>query len=219
MSEQAEIQRDVTRVALAAVARSGFALAGAGAIREHGLTNRPTEDVDLFTTARHAAAFDDAVERVVAALRNAGYPVTVVRRGPQFARLHLQSAGRLVLDVDLGVDWRADDPVSLDVGPVLALADAVGNKVSALYSRGEPRDYLDVDTIRASGLFTDEDLLTAAGERDAGFEVPMFVERLDAARRITNLDVTRYGVTEGQLDAVKARFAAWAARLRGAPVD
>lgn len=219
MSEQVEIQRDVTRLALAAVAESGFALAGSGAVREHGLIDRPTEDVDLFTTNRYAGVFDDAVERVVAALHSVGYPATVVRRAPQFARLHVQATGGLVLDVDLGVDWRADDPVRLDVGPVLALDDAVGNKVSALYSRGEPRDYLDVDAIRASHRFTDDDLLTAAAERDPGFEVPMFAERLDDARRITILDVARYGVTDQQLDAIKARFAQWAARLRNSAAN
>jgi hypothetical protein len=46
----------------------------------------------------------------------------------------------LQLDVDLGVDWRQNDPVRLDLGPVLSLAGAVANKVSAPYSRGEPRE-------------------------------------------------------------------------------
>lgn len=68
----------------------------------------------------------------------------------------------LQLDVDLNVDWRQDDPVTLDVGPVLSLADAVGNKVSALCSRGEPCDNLDVDAIRASGRFSDDQLIVAA---------------------------------------------------------
>jgi len=51
--------------------------------------------------------------------------------------------------------------------PVLSLGDAVGNKVSALYSRGETRDYLDVDAIRSSGYFTDAELVRTAGDRDA----------------------------------------------------
>jgi hypothetical protein len=36
------VQRAVARIALAGVA--GFALAGSGAIREHGVIDRPTED-------------------------------------------------------------------------------------------------------------------------------------------------------------------------------
>ena len=115
------------------------------------------------------------------------------RRAAQFARLHVDSADGLHLDLDLGVDWRQDDPVTLEVGPVLSLSDVVCNKVSALYSRGEPRDYLDVDAIRASGRFSDDQLIAAAAERDAGFEVEMFAQQLANVRRITLADVDRYG--------------------------
>jgi hypothetical protein len=150
------VQREVARIALAGV--DGFALAGSGAIREHGVIERPTEDVDLFTTSQDVTAFSAAVDQVTAQLRGSGYRVEQTRRAAHFARLRVDSADGLQLDLDLGVDWRQDDPVTLEVGPVLSLSDAVGNKVSALYSRGEPRDYLDVDAIRASGRFSDDEL-------------------------------------------------------------
>ncbi|MDN5793855.1 MAG: hypothetical protein L0H22_12445, partial [Brevibacterium aurantiacum] len=94
------------------------------------------------------------------------------------------------------------------------LSDAVGSKVSAVYSRGEPRDYLDLDAIRSSDRFTDNELIIAAAERDAGYEVLMFVQQLYGVRRITSTDVDRYGVTPDQLEAVKARCLHWAADLR-----
>jgi Nucleotidyl transferase AbiEii toxin, Type IV TA system len=136
------------------------------------------------------------------------------RRAAQFARLHVDSADGLHLDLDLGVDWRQDDPVTLEVGPVLSLSDVVGNKVSALYSRGEPRDYLDVDAIRASGRFSDDQLIAAAAERDAGFEVEMFAQQLADVRRITLADVYRYGVSADQLEGIKERCTQWATDLR-----
>jgi len=43
-----QFQTEVTRLLLEAVENSGFVLAGAGAVRAHGLTDRPTEDIDLF---------------------------------------------------------------------------------------------------------------------------------------------------------------------------
>ena len=50
MSGDQEEQRRIARLALEAAGdEAGFALAGSGAIREHGLIDRPTEDVDLFT--------------------------------------------------------------------------------------------------------------------------------------------------------------------------
>lgn len=49
MSDLSGAQRDIARIALDASRDSGFVLAGSGAIREHCLSHRPTEDIDLFT--------------------------------------------------------------------------------------------------------------------------------------------------------------------------
>lgn len=212
------VQREVTRIALAGV--DGFALAGSGAIREHGVIARPTEDVDLFTNSQDVAAFATAVNRVTEELQRNGFTVDQTRRAPQFARLHVVTGDGRHLDVDLGVDWRQEEPVRLDVGPVLSLVDAVGSKVSALYSRSEPRDYLDVDAIRRSGRFTDEQLVTEAADRDPGFEVGMFAAQLASVRRLTARDVRAYGVTADELEGVKTRCLQWADALaRRGPAD
>ncbi|SPT53652.1 Nucleotidyl transferase of uncharacterised function (DUF1814) [Actinomyces bovis] len=215
MSGGFEAQREVTRIALAGIAEAGFVLAGSGAIRAHGVINRPTEDVDLFTMLQDHDVFAQAVARVVSDLREGGYEVEEICRTAQFARLQVRAADGLRLDVDMGVDWRENDPVRLDIGPVLSVEDAVGNKVAALYSRCEPRDYLDVDAIRRWGRFTDEELVSAAAERDPGFELIMFAHQLESVRRVTLRDVERYGVSAEQLEGVKERCTQWAARLRG----
>ncbi|HET6551619.1 MAG TPA: nucleotidyl transferase AbiEii/AbiGii toxin family protein [Solirubrobacter sp.] len=214
--DQTQLQRAIARIALGAIRESGFALAGSGAIREHGLTNRPTEDVDLFTTSQHADHFGAAVHAVLDDLRAGGYEVEPTQQYAHFARLHVTTAGA-ELDVDMGIDWRADEPVALGVGPVLSLADAVGNKVAAVYSRGEARDYLDVDAIRASGRFTDQQLVAAVAQRDSGFDQAVFAQQLEAARRLEPVQVARYRVSPQELEAVKERFAAWAAELRAQP--
>ena len=158
--------------------------------------------------------FVRAVERVSKDLRERGYEVGEVRRATWFARLRVRAADGARLEVDLGVDWRRSAPVVLGVGPVLSVEDAVGSKVSALYSRGEPRDYLDVDAIRRWGQFTDEELMNAITERDPGFETGMFAQQLEAVRRVTPLDVRRYGVDSEQLEGIKERCIQWAALLR-----
>ena len=78
----------------------------------------------------------------------------------------------------------------------------------------EPRDYLDVDAIRRWGQFTDEELVNAVTERDPGFETGMFAQQLEAVRRVTPLDVRRYGVDSEQLEGIKERCIQWAALLR-----
>jgi len=70
---RAELQSRVTALLLGAVGDAGFVLAGAGAIRQHGLTDRPTEDVDLFTVPTTTA------EQFGAALDAAPSAYTVYR--------------------------------------------------------------------------------------------------------------------------------------------
>ena len=214
MNDDEELQRELTRVALAALEGRAFVLAGSGAIREHGLVDRLTHDVDLFTNNFDPSAFELAVDHLMGELRRSGYDVDEVRRSSQFAQLRIATAANRCIDLDLAVDWRERDPVVLSVGPVLSLEDAVGNKVGALYTRAEARDYIDVDAIRASGRFTDSELMTAAADRDAGFDVIMFASQLEQVQRITADRFVEYGVGAAQLDRLKARFMQWAAELR-----
>ncbi|MGV9766374.1 hypothetical protein [Micromonospora tulbaghiae] len=66
-------QYDVARIALTAAVGHGFALAGGQALVVHGVVNRPTEDVGLFTDIDGGVTA--AAELVHAALRDAGYQV------------------------------------------------------------------------------------------------------------------------------------------------
>jgi len=114
-----------------------------------------------------------------------------------------------LFQIDFGGDWRAHYPVWMDIGPVLAIGDGVANKVCALYSRAEPRDYLDVDAIRQAGIFTDDELLTLAGEHAPGVDSTMFAAQLDTVAQLTAEDVAEYGVNDHELDHLKRRFLAW----------
>ncbi|MGM0386779.1 MAG: hypothetical protein ACQERF_12490 [Actinomycetota bacterium] len=117
--------------------------------------------------------------------------------------------------MDLGLDWRAHDPVWLELGPVLAIEDAVANKVGALFSRGEPRDYLDVDAIRESGRFADDKLLTLATQHDPGFDVTLFAARLRAVEALVPDDVAEYGISPADLIAIKRRLLTFEQDLTG----
>jgi len=213
VSTAEEHQRRAARIILTAIGPVGFALAGSGAIREHGLIHRPTHDIDLFTPAVPAARFRGAVEAAVTTLAGHGYTLELHRVGDQFARLLVTTRDGYLFEVDLGVDWRAHDPVWMDIGPVLAIGDAVANKICALYSRAEPRDYLDADAIRQTGIFSDDELLTMAAEHDPGFDAHMFVSQLDAVVGLTAEDVAEYGVSDDELNSIKRRFLAWESDL------
>lgn len=190
--------------------RCGFALAGSSAIREHGMTQRPTNDIDLFTVIQASTRFPHAVDSLIEHLTANDYDVTIERVSPSFAQLSVTPPHGVPLSVDLAIDWRAHTPVRLDVGPVLDIEDAVGNKLSALYSRSYPRDYLDVDAIRSTGTISDACLIELLQERDAGFDVGFFTECLRGAHSISLTQVAAYGINASQLHTIQQRFHAWA---------
>jgi hypothetical protein len=211
------IQQDVASMLLSVIGDHGFALAGAGAIREHALTDRPTTDVDLFgpplTTAEQFAAVVELVEHT---LSNAGYTVEIVRSFAQFARLRIIKDGTDVLDIDLALNWRADPPVRLAVGPVLSERDAIAGKLSAVYSRGEVRDFLDLDAIRSSGRITDAALLALGTDHDEGFDARMFAEQLSRVVEFLPSEAAVYGISRDDFAAIKERLLAWAIHIRNA---
>lgn len=213
----AEQQRHVARLLLEVIGDAGFALAGASAIREHGLTDRPTHDVDLFAgPAVSTEEFQESLARGEAALRNHGYQVTRTRSFPFFARLHVVDADGAELEVDFGINWRAHPPVRFAVGAVLSEADAVAGKLSAVYSRGEVRDFLDLDAIRQSGRYTDGDLIALGREHDDGFDVGMFAAQLSRVMDLLPAEADEYGVDTDAFTAVQQRLTDWAVSLRDA---
>ena len=215
MSSEREEQWRITRLALKAAGQEGgFVLAGSGAIREHGLIDRPTEDVDLFTVQQAQPRFGTSLDHIIAALREHGYTVETRHRQAAYARLTITRPRGLSTDMDLGVDWRAHPPVILEVGPVLAVDDAVANKVGALFSRAETRDYLDVDAIRRSGRYNDEELLDLARQCDRGFDLEWFVKNLEHVDRIEPEEVRIYHISPAQLAEVKNRMRTWAVSIR-----
>ena len=212
-----EYQRRVASLLLEAIGDAGFALAGSSAIREHGLTNRPTEDVDLFAdTETTVEQFQGALTRGEGALQTAGYRVARVRLFPLFARIRVEDTAGSSLDVDFAVNWRQDPPVQLSVGPVVSERDAVAGKLSAVFSRGEVRDFLDLDAIRRSGRYADSDLLDLGRQDDDGFDETMFAQQLSRVVNILPSEAEEYGTTPEQLAGVQRRIIGWAITIRDA---
>jgi hypothetical protein len=115
--------------------------------------------------------------------------------------------------LELSADWRAHDPVQLDVGPVLHPDDAVVNKVCALFSRALPRDFLDVDPMLMSGRYTREQLLELAAAADRGFDPLIFADALGALTLITDAAFVEYGTDPRAIADMRRRFAEWRRQL------
>ena len=212
-----QFQRRITRHLLDALDGTGFALAGAGAIRAHGLTDRPTHDIDLFVRPQiSGSAFRAAVTQGCTALSRSGCVVVVVQESDAFARLRVHDA-ELAVEVDFAVNWRADPPVVMNVGLVLSERDAVAGKLSAVYSRGEVRDFLDLDAIRGSGRYSDADLLALGREHDDGFDVLMFAAQLARVAHFEAEEADEYGVDQAAFALIQRRTLSWAVAIRDSP--
>ncbi|WP_322769908.1 nucleotidyl transferase AbiEii/AbiGii toxin family protein [Frankia sp. Cr1] len=204
----------IARIALAAGERYGLALAGGYAVQAHGMGLRPSGDVDLFTSWQRRGEFPELTSAVVSALEAAGYATSVAMRAETFVRLMVAdpSAGT-VEKVELSADWRAHDPVQLDIGPVLHPDDAMANKMCALFGRAMQRDFLDVDAAIMSGRYSREDLLALAAATDPGFDTLIFADALGALTQITDAAFAEYGVDPRAIAEMRQRFADWRRRL------
>ncbi len=139
----------------------------------------------------------------------------IVEQFDTFARLEVRDADQpdRPFKVELAANWRAQPPVLMDIGPVLHADDVVAGKMSALYTRAEPRDFLDVDAAITTGRYSPEQLCDLAEQADAGFDRQVLAEVFALLARYPDRRFSAYGRTQEDIDALRARFATWRAAL------
>jgi hypothetical protein len=102
---------------------------------------------------------------------------------------------------------RSQAPVVMEIGPVLALEDVAGGKVCALASRVEPRDYADAG--RMLDRYSPAELIGFSGRLDPGLTAQDFADAGMQLDRIADEEFFRYRLSQQDIDALRARFAAW----------
>jgi hypothetical protein len=211
-----EFHREVAAIALRAAAVHGFALGGGNALIAHGIIERPTQDVDVFSDMQ--GGVEAAADAVEAALRDAGFGTE--RRdktggladifygmGEGLAEWIVTAPSGEQMMLQMAYFDRARSPVTMDVGPVLDLEDVVGGKVCALASRAEPRDYL--DTAAALDHYSFEQMIGFARRLDPGLTARDFA---DAGRRLDRWGdgvFAPFGLSPQDVSRLRKRFAAW----------
>ncbi len=205
----------LAEIGLRVAGQYGFALAGGYAVQAHGILDRPSEDVDLFTAWERRGDFAVAVDAVVNAYRVDGYTVEVTQRFDTFARLAVTDPAtpERPYKVELAANWRALPPVTMDIGPVLHIDDVVAGKMSALFTRAEPRDFLDVDAALATGRYTRERLLELAEQADAGFDRRILADLFAMLQRYPDRRFAAYGVHPAHIAAMREHFTQWRKQL------
>lgn len=211
-----ELHEQIAAIALRAGAKHGFALAGGNALLAHEFVDRETEDVDLFTN--NESGVQAAADAVESALRRSGY---VTERQDNTAGLAdiFEGMGEGLAEwvvtapdgrqtmLQMSYFTREHEPVRMTVGPVLDLEDLIGQKVCALASRIEPRDY--IDTAAALQRYTAAQLIELARRRDHGLEHRDFAEAGRELDRMPEGLFDRYGLDKKDVAALREAFADW----------
>jgi Nucleotidyl transferase AbiEii toxin, Type IV TA system len=178
-------------------------------------TDRPSEDVDLFTAWERRGDFATAADAVIDGYRDGGYAVAVTQRFDTFARLAVTDPTQPdhPYKVELAANWRALPPVMMDIGQVLHADDVVAGKMSALYTRAEPRDFLDVDAAVTTGRYTRTRLLELAEHADAGFDRRILADLFGMLERYPDRRFAAYSADPAHIAAMRERFAQWREQL------
>jgi hypothetical protein len=206
----------VAAIALRAAAPHGFALGGGNALIAHGIIDRFTLDVDVFSDKE--GGVEAAADAVEAALLDAGFGTE--RRdktsgladifygmGEGLAEWIVTGPGGEQMMLQMAYFDRARRPVTMEVGPVLDLEDVIGGKVCALASRAEPRDYL--DTAAALARYSIEQMIGFARRLDPGLTDRDFT---DAGQRLDQWGdgvFAPFGLSPHDVAVLRERFAAW----------
>jgi hypothetical protein len=212
-----DLHRQVAAIALGAAQAQGFALGGGNALIAHGVISRLTHDVDLFSDRESGVT--EARAAVEAALVEAGFAAErqdttgglgdiFYGMGDGLAEWIVTAPGGQQMTLQMSYFDRARRPIQMDVGPVLALEDAIGGKVCALASRAEPRDYIDTAASLRRG-YTSAQLIGFARRLDPGLEEQDFA---DAARQLDRMPdelFVQYELGPEEVARLREQFAAW----------
>jgi hypothetical protein len=185
-----ELQRLVLGLFFALPESQGFVLAGGAALVAIGLTDRPTQDVDLFGSdvATGIASAADALE---AACTDRGWTTERIRDAATFRRLVVRTPDDQLL-VDLAVDSPPlGAPTVTAFGPTYPPEELAARKLLALFDRAEARDFVDVHTL--SERFDLDELLGLVSDLDEGFSSALLAEMLASHRRFTDDDFADLG--------------------------
>ncbi len=165
------LQRRVLKAFFARPFAHQFVLTGGTALAAFYLFHRISEDLDLFTP--NPGDMQDVERGISDIAHQEGLAVALERRSPFFCRVFLfEAEGSSPLKVDLAYDpgpWFGS-PVEREGIQVDSLENIAANKVTALMSRGELRDFIDLYFVLKDTGWTFDHLLTLARQKDPGLK-------------------------------------------------
>ncbi|WP_344969678.1 nucleotidyl transferase AbiEii/AbiGii toxin family protein [Streptosporangium fragile] len=199
-------QQRMMEAALPVCARFGLVLAGGYAMNAHGLTDRPSDDLDFATAAE--TPLPEVAHGVAEVFRAAGLDVTLVDVTPRMGRLVVSDpvTGQSC-EFDLLREAFQRQPVIVGDVSVVSLDDAVGLKMRALHERSLARDVIDIASV--SHLYGFRELEHLARLHNEEFSLAELVMRLEFVDLIADEDFEAYGLDEERIMEIRRFACAW----------
>lgn len=204
-----DLQVEVLGIFFALPEATGFVLAGGAGLVAAGLSERPTDDLDLFSAASPIEAAGDALEGAVI---ERSWSSERIQSSDAFRRLVVRTAAGAQLLVDLARDSAPiGATITTAVGPTYAPIELAARKALALFDRAALRDFVDLHAV--SAVVDRDEVLELAAEVDPGFDRTVFAQMLDTLARFTDEQIAP---STDPAD-LRAFFADWASGLRHTP--
>jgi hypothetical protein len=194
-----------TQVATEFLSTSGgnkFELAGGAALLVHGISKRPTQDLDFFTNNSNYA-IEDGLNSLVNLAHQQGWSIEIVRSENSFRRVIIHGDDSLLVDLarDSALILK---PVQTCVGLVVAPEELAGRKLLALFDRAFARDFIDVYVLAIH--FSPDSMISMALMIDPGFDLVALAEMLATIERFEDQKLSGPGIDTGEL---REFFANW----------
>lgn len=200
-----DLQREVAQLFFSLPESSSFLLAGGLALLAQGMSTRPTEDFDAFTSRPGDVATASAAFRAAAHLR--GWNVETLRVSDTFVRLRVKGEGQLLLDIALDSPPGLPSMMSI-LGPTFAPDELAARKLLALFGRALPRDFVDVYRVTRSR--SESDLVELTRTIDPGLDEPQLAL---AMSQLTKYSDTQLDIEPELVDDLRAYFSEWGMKL------
>ncbi|MCX6416708.1 MAG: nucleotidyl transferase AbiEii/AbiGii toxin family protein [Actinobacteria bacterium] len=202
MEALTDFQIQVATEFLSTTGGNQFVLAGGAALLVHGISKRPTQDLDFFTNIPNYAIEDGLNSLVNLSDRN-GWSVELVRSENSFRRVIIHGDESLLVDLarDSALILK---PVQTRVGLVVAPEELAGRKLLALFDRALARDFIDVYVLATH--FSLDSMIVMAQMIDPGFDPVALSEMLETIERFEDLNLSGSGIDPGEL---REFFANW----------
>ena len=206
MNRLTTFQTSIARLFFGIGRSEGYLLGGGGALLAHGLTNRPTQDLD-FVGSSNTESADAVAGQFARTAESHGVATQIIQTGDTFARLVVTDDAQLVIDIAVDVPPILN-PVTTDAGPTFAPEELAARKLTALFGRAEARDFTDVFTL--CRRFPKSLLIEHAKRLDLGFNES---ELATAIRSIRRFQPDDFPIDHEDVESMTQFFLAWAMTL------